>query len=44
VAGVQNLPSTSTESHDTGALVIFGLALMAIGGGLLRWKPASRMN
>jgi hypothetical protein len=44
VAGVQNLPSTSTESHDTGPLVFFGLALMALGGGLLRWKPASRMN
>jgi len=44
VAGVQNLPSTSTESHDTSPLVFFGLVLMAVGGGLLRWKPASRMN
>jgi hypothetical protein len=43
-AGVQNLPSTSTDPHDTTPLAILGLALMASGGALLRWKPAVRIS
>src|SRR5439155_16050337 len=35
VAGVQNLPSTSS-SQDTSPLVLLGAALMAVGGALLR--------
>ncbi|TMF25499.1 MAG: LPXTG cell wall anchor domain-containing protein [Chloroflexi bacterium] len=42
VAGVQRLPSTSTD--DTTPIAFVGLMLMAIGGGLLRWKPATRTN
>jgi LPXTG-motif cell wall-anchored protein len=35
VAGVQNLPSTST-SKDTSGVALLGAALMAVGGALLR--------
>jgi dipeptide/tripeptide permease len=44
VLGVQNLPSTSSQSRDLSALVFFGLILIGIGSGLLRRKPVSRMN
>jgi LPXTG-motif cell wall-anchored protein len=36
VAGVQGLPSTSTESGPTFPLAAVGLALMTFGGVLLR--------
>ncbi|MDQ6859406.1 MAG: LPXTG cell wall anchor domain-containing protein [Chloroflexota bacterium] len=36
VAGVQSLPSTSTESAPTLPLAALGLGLMGIGGVLLR--------
>jgi hypothetical protein len=36
VAGVQNLPSTSTESAPAIPLAVIGLGLMGLGGALLR--------